>query len=115
MDGRNAQILLKNSDFRLDHNCRDRAAVTRNFARDSAYNSGRDPAIFVACARAHSSSKERKRETKPFFPREANSGVFQQNPQIADIPPSRGEQLGSTYANEIEPGQEENVDRIVGL
>ena len=25
------RILLKNSDFRLDHNCRDRAAVTRNF------------------------------------------------------------------------------------
>jgi hypothetical protein len=23
--------MLKNSDFRLDHNCRDRAAVTRNF------------------------------------------------------------------------------------
>jgi hypothetical protein len=33
----------------------------------SAYNSGRDPAIFVACARAHSSSKERKREARPFF------------------------------------------------
>jgi quaternary ammonium compound-resistance protein SugE len=26
-----SSILLKNSDFRLDHNCRDRAAVTRNF------------------------------------------------------------------------------------
>ena len=23
--------MLKNSDFRLDHNCRDRAAVARNF------------------------------------------------------------------------------------
>jgi hypothetical protein len=29
--GRIAQILLKNSDFGLDHKCRDRAAVMRNF------------------------------------------------------------------------------------
>jgi hypothetical protein len=42
-------------------------------------------------------------------------GLAGSSAQIADIPPSRGEQLGSTYANEIEPGQEENVDRIVGL
>ena len=60
---------VENSDFRLDHNCRDRAALREIFARDAAYNSGRDPAIFVACARAHSSSKERKREARPFSAR----------------------------------------------
>ena len=46
------------------------------FARDSAYNSGRDPAIFVACARAHSSSKERKREARPFFRERPIQGFF---------------------------------------
>ena len=42
----------------------------------SAYNSGRDPAIFAACARAHSSSKERKREARPFFRERPIQGFF---------------------------------------
>ena len=46
------------------------------FARDSAYNSCRDPAIFVACARPHSSSKERKREARPFFRERSIQGFF---------------------------------------
>ena len=61
-----------------------RSAEVR-FLTGPAYNGGSQPVGFVASPKAISMPKHRQRLDKAIFLREANSGVFQDNPSKRDL------------------------------
>ena len=76
---RKGSILLKNSDFRLDHNCRDHAAVTRNFCWGLGLQQRSRPSDLRSLRTGSFKFKGAQTRSEAIFPRDANSGVFQQN------------------------------------
>jgi hypothetical protein len=69
--------VLKNSDFRLDHNCRDRAAVMRNFCYGLGLQQRSRPSDLRSRRTGSFKFKGAQTRSAAIFPREANSGVFQ--------------------------------------
>ena len=97
-DGRCAEIVLKNSDFRLDHICRGQGGTLKNFGWEPGMGR-RSPAGELRSPAKDSLSVNRvKRSEYATFRRAADLGVFQHNPERAAIRRRRRECVRSTHS-----------------